>query len=104
MSVEMCCSKTPNNYINALNVNLTADELRFIQDNCFYNLKIQQINNETVAHIYDEIVKLIEFYRLIDAYALVDFATGIEDKLFDFIPWENFEENKENDSKISLGF
>lgn len=95
MAIEVFGSNVSCASVNPLNINLTKDELKFVEDNCFYNLKIQQINKDTIAQIYDEIVALIQFYNDIDAYALVEFATAIEDKLFDFVPWQEIEQ-KEN--------
>ena len=91
-------------FVNPLNINLTLDELRFIQDNCFYNLKIQQINKDTIAQIYDELVALIQFYKEIDAYVLVEFATRIEDKLFNFVPWQEFDEEIKTKCKVEIPF
>ena len=88
-------------YINPLKICFSSDELGFIQDNCFYNLNIDQINEQTITKIYDEIANLIEFYRTIEAFDLVRFATEIEDKLFDFIDWNKFENNEQQEPTIT---
>ena len=76
MAEEYANPKLCASFVNPLNINLNTDELKFVEDNCFCNLKIEQINKDTIAQVYDEIVAMIQFYRDIDAYALVDFATG----------------------------
>ena len=45
-------------FVNPLKINLTREELQFIRDNCFFNLKIEQITKQTIAQIYDELLKL----------------------------------------------
>ena len=107
MENETYSPKMMDSFVNPLKIQLTPDELRFIEDNCFYNLQIDQINKDTIAHIYDEIISIIKFYRQIDAYVLVDFATRIEDKLFKFISWEDFEnkeEEKETKCSVEIPF
>lgn len=99
MNNEVYSPKMMESFVNPLKIQLTPDELKFIEDNCFYNLKIDQINKDTIAHIYDEIISIINFYRQIDAYVLVQFATRIEDKLFKYISWEELEKQNEEADK-----
>ena len=82
-------------YVNPMKINFSREELQFIRDNCFFNLKIEQITETTVAPIYDEIVNLIEFYKSIGAHSLVQYASGIADKLFEYVPWEEVEKEAE---------
>ncbi len=87
-------------YVNPMKINLSREELQFIRDNCFFNLKIEQITETTVTMIYDEMVNLIEFYKSIGAYSLVEYVSGIADKLFDYVAWDKMEEEAELAQKI----
>ena len=78
-------------FVNPLKINLTREELQFIRDNCFFNLKIEQITKQTIAQIYDELLKLSDFYKSISADNLVAYVTSILDKLFDYVPWDEVE-------------
>ena len=78
-------------FVNPLKINLTREELQFIRDNCFFNLKIEQITKDTIASIYDEMLKLCDFYKSINAEDLVTYVNSILDKLFNYVPWEEIE-------------
>ena len=87
-------------YVNPMKINLSREELQFIRDNCFYNLKIEQITKDTITGIYDEIVAMQDFYRTIGADNLVEYVNGILDKLFDFVPWDEVEKQVLHDEQV----
>ena len=87
-------------FVNPMKIPLGREELQFIRDNCFYNLKIEQITKDTIASIYDEILGLQGFYKTIGADSLAEYANDILDKLFDFVPWGEVEKQVLEEERI----
>ena len=78
-------------FVNPMKIPLSREQLQFVRDNCFFNLKIEQIKKENIALVYDQILEMQEFYKTINAQNRVEYATDILDKLFDFVPWDEVE-------------
>ena len=84
--------------INKLNIKLNAEQLTYLEENFFLNLGITEINEDTVALLYDEVVAMCDYYKAINAEPLRQFATELADILYDYVPWEKICANVEADN------